>query len=412
MFKAFRLLIFIMCLPIWMRAQENRSLTESTEHLATDSLEALLLTCSPGTEVWQYYGHTALLIQSKHSGDLVFNYGLFDFRTPNFTWRFILGETDYTVGHTSLEHFVEEYQQRGSAVRAAKLNLSQEEIIRLGGSIMTECMERGWTYRYNFFYDNCATRIRDKIEQCIEGEVIYDNDHIPQLSLRDIIHAYSAPYKWSTFGQDLLIGAPADLKADRITQEFAPEILEQHLNHAQIKREDGTLSPLITEKRTIVEGNVTGQIPFKKGLPLSPFACVWILFLITVVLNMWDRKRRKKSWIFDLILLSTQGIMGCIITFMFLFSQHPTVASNALILLFNPLPLIFLYWTIKAERKGRPCLYHTIALVWITLFFLLSFTIIKQYVSTETYVLALCLLLRSEANTIASYRQFKSKNSR
>lgn len=97
-----------------------------------DSIEASLLTCSPGAEVYSLYGHTGLRIRNYTQGtDLVFNYGVFNFRRPHFTWHFMLGECDYEVAPYPFERFLYEYKQRGSSVIEQVLNLTQEEANRL-----------------------------------------------------------------------------------------------------------------------------------------------------------------------------------------------------------------------------------------------------------------------------------------
>ena len=111
---------------------------QKSDSMATNNLEASLLTCSPGTEIYQYYGHTALLIKDLDNGqNYVFNYGLFDFNTPNFLWRFLLGECDYLCGVTTLESFLRNYEQRGTGVREDVLNLTSEETAYLFDALKT-----------------------------------------------------------------------------------------------------------------------------------------------------------------------------------------------------------------------------------------------------------------------------------
>ena len=82
-----------------------------------DSINAYLLTCEPGKAIYELYGHSAIWIEDVGNGtDAVFNYGLFDFNTPNFVWRFTLGKTDYILGYTRLRSFLREYSERGSEV--------------------------------------------------------------------------------------------------------------------------------------------------------------------------------------------------------------------------------------------------------------------------------------------------------
>ena len=357
----------------------------------TDSLKAGFLTCTPGQEVYEFYGHTALRIRNITRGeDYVFNYGLFSFNTPNFRWRFMRGDCQYEVGAAYTVEFLAQYAEQNRTVRELELNLNQQEVHRLFQALLTNCEPANRSYHYDFFYDNCATRVRDQIAACLDGQLVYTNP-VKQQSLRDIVHQYSEDHPWSLFGQDLLLGAEADREATREMQQFAPIYLEYDLSTARIV-ENGQKRPLVSNVNELVKAQP--QKP-SAGFPLLPKGCIILLFLLTQALCRWEWKHPQKVlWGYDVLLLLLQGITGCIITFMFFFSAHPTVGSNWLVLLFNPLPLVFLYWTIQSERKKRQSLYHKCAFVWITLF-IIAAPFIPQKFGIEIYLLALCLLLRS-----------------
>ena len=139
-----------------------------------DSIRLSLLTCAPGEEIYSLFGHTAIRYEDPANGiDAVFNYGLFSFNTPNFILRFSLGETDYQLGATDYAHFAAEYAFDGRSVWQQTLNLSKEEKAELIRLLQENYLPENRVYRYNFFYDNCATRPRDKIEESIDGKVIY-----------------------------------------------------------------------------------------------------------------------------------------------------------------------------------------------------------------------------------------------
>ena len=368
--------------------------TTAQSAASDDSLEVALLTCSPGQEVYEYYGHTALLVRDLTLGNAyVFNYGVFNYSEPNFVWRFVRGKTDYMVACAPLQLFLREYEDRGSSVRADYLNLSQAEAQRLFRALVENCQPENRTYRYNFFYDNCATRVRDMIARALDGQIAYNNE-VKRQSLRDIVHRQSAPYKWSYFGQDLLLGAEADRPAPRPAQQFAPDILQEDLLQASVSDSAGGRRPLVVRSEMLVP---LREVPLEHGFPLSPLACALGLLALTVCITLWDRKRHRLAWGYDALLLTAQGLAGCIVAFLFFCSDHPAVDSNWLVLLLNPLPLVFLGWTLRAERQRRTALYHRVAAVWLLLF-LVSVAWLPQEISGTVMVLALCLLLRSVAN--------------
>ena len=139
-----------------------------------DSIRLSLLTCAPGSEIYAHFGHTAIRYENyTRKIDLVFNYGMFNFREPHFVWRFVKGETDYQLGITPYIYFRAEYAMRGSSVYQQVLNLTQAEKERLVALLEENYRPENRIYRYNYFYDNCTTRARDKIEEAIRGKVVY-----------------------------------------------------------------------------------------------------------------------------------------------------------------------------------------------------------------------------------------------
>ena len=134
-----------------------------------------VLTCSPGDEAYSLYGHTGLRYCDEEAGiDVVFNYGYFDFDSPNFIWRFILGETDYLVGAVDYDVFCKGYINRGSLINGDYINLTPEQENRLFALLRENCRPENRVYRYNYFYNNCTTKIRDKIEE-VTGALEYDS---------------------------------------------------------------------------------------------------------------------------------------------------------------------------------------------------------------------------------------------
>ena len=150
-----------------------------------------MLTCEPGTEIYALFGHTALRFEDPSRDiDWVFNYGVFSFNTPNFVYRFVKGETDYQLGIVPFRYFEAEYAMRGSSVYQQTLNLKPDEKLRLWHLLEENYLPQNRVYRYNFFYDNCTTRARDRIEQCIDGKIEYP-EAPGGLSFRDIVHQYT-----------------------------------------------------------------------------------------------------------------------------------------------------------------------------------------------------------------------------
>lgn len=387
--KHFKSIFRIVWLFIILLSFSHLSLVKAAPPVASmDSVEVSLLTCQPHEEIYSLYGHTAIRYHDLRNGeDWAFNYGVFNFHAPHFVFRFVFGLTDYELGVVPTEIFQKEYQRYGSMVTEQVLNMTAEEKQTIYDALAENYQEANRIYRYNFFYDNCTSRARDMIERCIHGKINYQErpDYTP--TYRQMVHGCTQGHPWTTWGNDFLLGLKADWKTTLREQEFLPNNLMYDFNRAQIYRNDGRYTPLVKETRTLVPAGV--QIA-ETDFPLTPLECSIMLAAISLIILAleWKRKKTYKWW--DITLMLLQGIMGCVL-FVMIFSQHPTTNINLQILLYNPLPLLFIYKVYKRRHTA----YWSLLLVMGLLFLAGSFW---QDYAEGMIVLALCLLLRYISN--------------
>ena len=206
--KILFLFALIFFLPSTAKAQSDRQLRVS------------LITCFPGQEVFELYGHTAIRITDGQS-DMVYNFGLFSFNKPNFIYRFVKGETDYAVGSYPMIYFLPEYIERNSKVVEQILNLSNSQAKALQARLDSLCLPENREYRYNYVLNNCATRPRDLIKETIGG-INFPTPADTTLTFRDIMRRYSPNYPWYQFGIDLALGSGIDRIVTAREQMFAP----------------------------------------------------------------------------------------------------------------------------------------------------------------------------------------------
>lgn len=355
-----------------------------------DSVEISLLTCSPGTAVYEQYGHTAIRCRFlKTNEDIVFNYGVFSFSEPHFIWRFIKGECDYQIGVESFEDFCWQYDRRGSTVYQQVVNLTPHEKEKLLNALFENMRPENRRYRYNFLYDNCTTRARDKIEKAIDGKVIYSQGR--NKTYRKIIHQYTFDYPWTMLGIDICLGEDADKIITEREEMFAPLYMLKYADEAMIQSPDGTTRPFILSKSEIVKGRPV--VP-EKTFPLSPLQVVWIVFGLVGILTIVERRYGKCFWWLDAILLTLQGGIGLVVAMLFFFSVHPTVDSNWLIIVFNPIPLLAIPWVVYSAIRHQRNVYHFVASAVLTLFIIFS-ALMPQNFNAVVVPLVLILLLRS-----------------
>ena len=356
-----------------------------------DSVEISLVTCSPHEEVYSLYGHTALRYHDLHrdvkGGDMIFNWGMFSFQAPHFVARFVFGLTDYELGISDVAGFCDYYRRWGSSVIEQVLNLTPQEKLRVQRALQTNYLPMNRTYRYNFFYDNCSTRPRDIIEQCVMGRVDYHPRQDYEPSFREMVREKVRHHRWAMWGNDMLLGAKADLKTNRKEQEFLPENLFYDFDHAVIATPDGNSRPLVLTRHSLVPSGIQMREP---DFPLTPLQCALCLLAVSagIALVEWRRRKTYKYW--DATLMLAAGLTGCVLTVM-LFSQHPTTSTNLLVLLFNPLHLLFIPSVLR-RRKTR---YWMLLVVMLCL--LAAGALIQSY-AEGVAVLALCLLIRIWSN--------------
>lgn len=383
-----RLKYFIFCLFM--------GVAFSVQSQSTDSIRFSLLTCAPGTEIYSLFGHTAIRYENyTRRIDVAFNYGMFSFNTPNFIFRFVAGETDYQLGITPYSYFEAEYAMRGSSVYQQVLNLTQSEKERLLTILENNYLPENRIYRYNYFYDNCTTRARDKIEECIEGKVVYP-DSLSGKSYRSIVHEFTAGSPWDEFGIDLCLGAEADKEINKRQQMFSPFYMKYYASNAYIVDAAGTRRPLILDETKIVDVEPEEVQP---GFILSPLMCGALFLALCVVMAWGQWKTQRIWWGWDIVLYGLQGLAGCIIAFLFFFSVHPTVGSNWLLILFNPIPLLYLPFMVYKAVKRKKDYYHVGNMVYLTLFItILPFC--GQEFNLTVLPLALGLLVTSASHVL------------
>lgn len=368
---------------------------------AQDRVRVSLLTCEPGTEIYALFGHTALRYEDPSRDiDWVFNYGVFSFNTPNFVYRFVKGETDYQLGIVPYRYFETEYALRGSSVYQQTLNLKPEEKLRLWQVLEENYLPQNRVYRYNFFYDNCTTRARDRIEQCIDGKIEYPEAR-SGLSFHDIVHQYTDGHEWEEFGIDLCLGAEADRPISGREQMFAPFYMKEAAEKAVIVASDGTRRPLVLEETKIVDAKPEPAEPI---LPFSPFAAGMILLLASIGIAAYYLHLRRIPHGWYVFLFAVQGLAGCVIAFLFFCSVHPTVGSNWLLALLNPLPLFYLPVLIYHAIKGKKEPYHLINFAYLTLFIILI-PVLPQEFNSTVLPLALSLWVASASYLIITKKR-------
>lgn len=282
----------------------------------TDNARISLLTCTPGEELYARYGHTAIRVTDETNDlDVVFNYGIFNFNTEHFYWKFVRGETWYELGASTYFWFMREYEMTNRPVYEQVLNLTADQREELWQALLTNFQPENRQYLYNFVFDNCATRPYYLIARTLGDTIISDYTGYTGVTYRAFIRHYTGALSWENAGINLLFGPRADQPMTSEQRLFLPEELMFFLQEARLT--DGT--PLVSE---------SDAAPFE--IEPTPWYASWPLglalyFLIVALISLFDRKRQRWSWWLELIAGILYLLLILIVVFLTFFSCHPLV---------------------------------------------------------------------------------------
>lgn len=349
----------------------------------SEKAEISLISCGYGEELYAQFGHTAIrFYDNSLNVDWVFNYGTFNYETEGFYLKFVKGITDYELGFDTGNDFFIRYKERNINVWEQKLNLTQVEKQRLFDAVLLNFQPENRFYRYNFVYDNCATRPRDMVEHALTDSLIYKNRKADK-TFRQLAGIGMGADSWNKLGIDFVLGSSADKIATPREREFLPIELMVDLKDA--KRPDG--SNLVLSTTQVYEASPKEEVPlFMKPV----FVCFVALFLLALISYLGRNK--NMVWL-DAILFTASGVMGIIIFYLTFFSLHPIVSANFNLLWLNPLQLLFvLFLPFKGLRKIL--FYYQVFNVIAILVALAGFIILPQEFNIAFLPLMLLLMMR------------------
>ncbi|MDE6479325.1 MAG: DUF4105 domain-containing protein [Muribaculaceae bacterium] len=350
-----------------------------------EDLTVSIVTCDPGPDVYELCGHAAIRIRSEKM-DSVWNYGIFDFTSPNFIYRFCKGETDYMVYGYRFERFMPAYVRRGSRVTEHVLSLSQEEAGELRKLLQVESLPENRIYRYNYVRDNCATRPWKRINQATERDItLPDTLYYP--TFRSEMRHFHRNYPWYQFGIDLALGSGLDFPLAKDEDIFAPPVLAAKIAQGRIGDQ-----PLVKETNVIFPGFYDATLPPTPWY-LTPMAAGMLMFVISLgtMFAYIFRKKLWKWWIFIYFLVA--GIGGIIVTFLVFVSEHEATSPNLLIFWLNPLQLIVAIglWLRSWRKIVKVMSFYNIAMA-VVLSLLLITHLVIQIVNPAVWPMLLSIL--------------------
>lgn len=355
--------------------------------------EVYLLTCGPGTETYSIYGHSALRIVIPERGtDLVYNWGVFDFSTPNFAWRFARGRLQYMLGVSTYENFLQDYVYEKRWVISQKVNLNADQTDALFTLIADNLKPENVKYLYDFFYDNCSTRVRDILEKAVGNNLIYPPEERlrDQPTFRQKIREYQKNYEWLNLGIDLLLGSPADRRASFRDRMFLPVDLYTNLSKLLINRE-GKMIPLLQNPVTVISFDNPARKSGFAGSPLFVFS----VFAITIIILLAAVRGKTFNNLLDIIFFAGFSVLALMMIFFNFFTDHQQLKWNLNIIWLNPFILLCLI-SLVLGKDWQMCFRICFFLV---LFFIVFIVILPQQINDAFVPIIVTLLIRTSARS-------------
>ena len=360
----------------------------------SDSVRVSLLTMLPGREVYSLFGHSTLRIADPASGiDRTYNYGTFSFDQPFFVARFLRGSLDYVLDTAPFWLEVEKYQSLGRPMIEQRLAVSPDVARALYARLELNALPENRAYRYDFFWDNCSTRLLDMVDSALvdvgQPRVALPSAERPR-TFRQLIAPYLAPMPTVDLGANLGLGSPADQVATAREQTFLPLELAAQLDHARLGGR-----PLVASRDTVFW--VPGADERAPG-PDLPLWTAWGLLAVGVAATGvgWRRARSRLGRWADAVLFGLVGLAGLLLLLLWIATEHQVTGPNWNLLWAWPTHLAAA-WAIAVGRPGpRRRAYFTLAAV-VAVAAALLWTALPQVLPAPVFPIVLLLALRAGA---------------
>jgi hypothetical protein len=363
-----------------------------------DSLRVTLLTMGPGREVFERFGHNAIRVQNLNTGmDSSYNWGVFDFGQPNFLMRFLTGDTRYSMEGYPTTPMVTWYRHDHRAVWEQDLALSAAEKDVLWRYIQWNGREENKYYRYDYYLDNCSTRVRDVIDRALGGR-LERATAVPGhgVSFRSETLRLAAAFPVLNLGMDFALGPRADSTLTVWQEMFIPMRMQDHLRAVRVPDAEGRVGPLVAAERQLVADRTFAERPDAPSLVWPALAAGMALGLIILSLGTLSSRLPAARWGFLALgggWHALAGLVGPFVLVLGLWTKHVYMSQNLNALLATPLSLALAVigplalWRGASLRAARALAVSTVALAVAALLL----TLVPALSSQNGALLALAL---------------------
>ncbi|GAA0747950.1 DUF4105 domain-containing protein [Gaetbulibacter jejuensis] len=297
--------------------------TASAQQVLSPNAEISVLTIGPGASLNDAFGHSGFRIKDRTQGlDVVYGYGQYDFDAPNFYLKFAQGKLNYLISKHNFEDFYRAYVYYNRTVKEQVLNITTEEQQALFNYLQNNYKPENRAYLYDFFYDNCATRIRDVANTALNQNITYNTpEDYQEQTFRTLIQNNLNKNSWGSLGIDIALGSVIDKTATPNEQLFLPENIYRFFSTATLQNGQ----PLVKQSQVLYTKKE--QLESSSFL-LSPLFILSILALLIILITYKDYKKKKRTKLLDGIIFSVTGCIGIVLLLLWFATDHSATANN------------------------------------------------------------------------------------
>lgn len=298
----------------------------SQEIKLSPQAEISVITCDPGSELYSSFGHSAFRVLDRSIGlDQVYNYGTFNFNTNNFYIKFARGKLLYDLSSYPFHYFLRDYVKEDRTVIEQVLELDEVTKQQFFNFLQNNAKPENKSYLYDFFFDNCATKLPEVSSKVLGGNIQMNYDFSNELdyTFRELIHLYLDDKPWGKFGIDLALGSVIDRKATPQEYLFLPDYVLKSYEKATIKKNDSII-PLVN-KTNVLFSSISKT---EKKNYFSPMLLFSLLALVVIWITFKDFKNKIRTKWLDFLLFFTTGIVGLVVLLLWFATDHTATANN------------------------------------------------------------------------------------
>ncbi len=317
------------------------------ERQLSSKAEISVITIGPGASLIDSFGHSAFRVEDQLNNiDVVFNYGVFDFDTPNFYTKFAQGKLNYKLAINPYQNFQESYIGQNRTIVAQELNLTTTQKQQLFEFLVNNAKPENRDYLYDFFYDNCATKIKDVLNEALNTPISFNTpDAFSPQTFRRLIHNHVNKNSWGSLGIDVALGSVIDKNATAEEHMFLPKYIHVFFKNASFLNSGESL---VKHSKVIFK---KADKPISKSFITSPLLIFSFLSLIILALTYFDYKKGKRNKSLDLSLFLLTGLIGVFVLLLWFATDHTATANNYNLLWAFPINLFIIGQLYKKSVK-------------------------------------------------------------